>query len=115
MEDESNSNKSNLQSAVVDREAVKPEYALHFAWDRKMRAASDACAAQRISFIPLPVETFGGWHPDAALQITGIGRELARSPSGADHKTVIKHYFERSLDSKRQWGSYSKPTFAAQI
>ena len=37
----------------------------------------------------------GGWHPDAALQITRIGRELARSPSGADHKTVIKHFFQR--------------------
>ena len=86
---------SPLQLAVVDREAVEPGYALRFAWDRKMRAASDACAAQRISFIPLPVETFGGWHPDAALQITRIGRELARSPSGADHKTVIKHFFQR--------------------
>ena len=86
---------SPLQSAVVDREAAESGYALRFAWERKMRAAFDACDAQRISFIPLPAETFGGWHPQAALQISRIGRELARSSSGTDHKTVLKHLFQR--------------------
>ena len=69
---------SPLQIAVVDQEAANPGYALKVAWDRKMRSAFEACRAQRVSFIPLPVETLGGWHPEAEKQISRIGRELAR-------------------------------------
>ena len=50
---------SPLQAAVVDQEAANPGYALRLAWDRKMRSAFEACRAQRISFIPLPIETGG--------------------------------------------------------
>ena len=84
-----------MQIAVVDQEAANPGYALRLAWERKMRSAFDACNAQRISFIPLPVETFGGWHPEAEKQIERIGRELARSTSGSDQKTATNHLFQR--------------------
>ena len=60
-----------------------------------MRSAFDACSAQRISFIPLPVETFGGWHAEAERQIERIGRELSRSSSGSDQKTTTNHLFQR--------------------
>ena len=60
-----------------------------------MRAAHDACDAQRISFIPLPVETFGGWHPVAAKQIARLGRELSRSPAAVPQDTASKHLFQR--------------------
>ena len=53
-----------------------------------MRAAHDACNAQRISFIPLPVETFGGWHPVAIKHIARLGRELSRSPAGVSQDTA---------------------------
>ena len=86
---------SPLQAAVVDREAEDSGYALRYAWDRKMRAAFDACDAQRVSFIPLPVETFGGWHPIAARQISRLGRELARSPACVSSDTASKHLFQR--------------------
>ena len=86
---------SPVQSAVVDREAVESGFALQYAWDRKMRAAHDACNAQRISFIPLPVETYGGWHPIAAKQIARLGRELSRSPAGVPQDTASKHLFQR--------------------
>ena len=68
-----------MQVAVIDQEAANPGYALRLAWDKKMRSAFDACNAQRIAFIPLPVETFGGWHVEADKQIKLIDRELARS------------------------------------
>ena len=84
-----------LQSAVVDREAQESGYALQYAWDRKMRNAFDACDAQRISFIPLPVETFGGWHPIAERQISRLGRELARSPANVSQDSASKHLFQR--------------------
>ena len=51
---------SPMQSALIDQEANNPGYALKHAWERKMRKVFDACSAQRISFIPLPVETFWG-------------------------------------------------------
>ena len=63
-----------MQAAVIDHEAANSGYALRFAWDRKIRSAFEPCSAQRISFIPLPVETFGGWHPEAEKQIARIGR-----------------------------------------
>ena len=84
-----------LQSAVVDREAENSGYALQYPWDRKMRNAFDACDAQRISFIPLPVETFGGWHPIAKRHISRLGRELARSPANVPQESASKHLFQR--------------------
>ena len=60
-----------------------------------MRSAFEACSAPRIAFIPLPVETFGGWHSEAEKQIERIGRELARSTSGTDQKTSTNHLFQR--------------------
>ena len=86
---------SPLQAAVVDCEAAESGFALQYAWDRKMRAAYDACNAQRISFIPLPVETFGGWHPAAIKHIARLGRELSRSPAGISQDTASKHLFQR--------------------
>ena len=50
---------------------------------------------QRIAFVPLPVQTFGGWHNEAEKQIERIGRELARSTSGSDQKTSTNHLFQR--------------------
>ena len=86
---------SPLQIAVVDQEAANPGYALKLAWERKMRSAFEACRSQRVSFIPLPVETLGGWHPEAEKQISRIGRELARSTFGSDQKTASNHLFQR--------------------
>ena len=60
-----------------------------------MRSAFDICDAQRISFIPLPVETFGGWHEEAIRQINRLGRELARSAPGGQQKLTSKHLFQR--------------------
>ena len=39
--------------------------------------------------VKIDPDTFGGWHPEAALQITLIGRELTRELTGADQKTDL--------------------------
>jgi hypothetical protein len=67
---------------------------LDFAWQRKMRANYDDCHAVGVEFVPLPVETFGGWHPDAATQICRIARSMARQ-SGAPESVAIKHFFQK--------------------
>ena len=95
---------------MADREAQEPGCALQYAWDRKMRAAFDACNAQRISFTPLPVEALGGWHPEAEKRIERIGRELTHSTSSSDQKTSTNHLFQRH-SSEGDCRAYSEPVF----
>ena len=69
---------SPLQTALVDRCAADHSAALDHAHDRKMASAFQACAGVGVSFFPLAVETFGGWHQEAFVHLTHIGRALAR-------------------------------------
>ena len=84
-----------LQISVADQKGAHAGYALRLAWERKTRSAFDPCSAQHISFIPLPVETLGGWHAEVEKHIARLGRELACSTSGTDQKTSISHLFQR--------------------
>ena len=43
-----------------------------------------------LSFIPLPVETLGGWHKKAVEQL----RKLARC-TGKEEEEAIRHLFQR--------------------
>ena len=45
-------------------------------------------------FIPLPVETLGGWHEVAVDQIKKVGRALARQ-TGKDESEYVRHLFQR--------------------
>ena len=47
-----------------------------------------------IDFIPLPVETLGGWHAKAVLQIKRLARAQART-TGKDEDEAIRHLFQR--------------------
>ena len=47
-----------------------------------------------ISFIPLPVETLGGWHKKAVEQLRKLARAQARS-SGKEEDDAIRHLFQR--------------------
>ena len=53
---------SPLQRDRVRRAAEEAGSALVFAFRRKMTASFEACREQGIHFLPLPVETLGGWH-----------------------------------------------------
>ena len=59
-----------------------------------MASAFQACAGVGVSFFPLAVETFGGWHPKAILHLTRIGRALARQ-TATPESLAIKHLFQR--------------------
>ena len=58
--------------------------------------------AQRVSFIPLPEGTFGGWHPVASRHISRLGRGLARSPASSSRESTTKHRFWRLAFSIRE-------------
>ena len=45
-------------------------------------------------FSPLPVQTLGSWHPEAAVELRRIGDALARRSPG-DDKTAVNHFFQR--------------------
>ena len=97
-----------LQVALVNRAAVNPGHALEYAFGRKMTASSDACRRADIAFIPLAVETLGGWHGDAELQIKKLGAALARH-SGREEAECTRHLFSKIIYpiSKRKRQSLS--------
>ena len=64
--------RSPLSPTYVDRAAQTPGHTLTVAWDSKCMGTFEACAQQGLVFIPLPVETLGGWHDKAADQIRKI-------------------------------------------
>ena len=54
-----------------------------------MAKYDDRCAAEAISFIPLAVDTFGGWHEAALDVIAKLGRQLARQ-TGKEEEDVTR-------------------------
>lgn len=59
-----------------------------------MAKSFEKCRAVGVTFIPLVVETFGGWEADAVHQIRAIGRHLGRQTDGQDGAS-IRHLFQR--------------------
>ena len=43
---------------------------------------------------PVPVQTLGSWHLEAAFKLHRIGLALAKRSSG-DEKVVVTHFFQR--------------------
>ena len=46
---------------LVDRAAEEPGHALSVAFNREIGQTREACEREGMAFIPLPVETLGGW------------------------------------------------------
>ena len=63
---------SPLQKGLVGRAAETQGHALSVATRRKVREHEDSCQEESIDFVPLAVETLGGWHADAIDNIKAI-------------------------------------------
>ena len=100
-------NWSNGQSAALDvtvtnpfqitkvaGAATTPGYALTVAFNRKMAGAAEDCRKADIDFIPLAVESLGGFHVRAIVEIRKLGSALARH-TGEDESQTIGHQFQR--------------------
>ena len=83
-----------LQSAMVGRVADDGAYAVGEAHSRKLRNYSARCAAEGIVFLPLAVDTLGGWHPEALYTIARLGRQVA-STTGKEGDEVVRHLRQR--------------------
>ena len=69
---------STLQQRTVDGAANNQGYALTVCEERKMATHAASCRAVGVSFIPLAVESLGGWSDLAANTISRIGRLLGQ-------------------------------------
>ena len=85
---------SPLQQALISKASEEPGAALTFAYDRKIRQSYDACHKEGISFLPLPIETLGGFHPTTTSTISKIARALA-THSSKPASEVSSHLFQR--------------------
>ena len=59
-----------------------------------MRGAEEDCRRQGIAFIPMAVESFGGWHSAAEAEVRKLGAALARH-TGQDEGEAIHHLWGR--------------------
>ena len=85
---------STMQQLTRDRASVVPGYALQVGEERKMAAHAEACRSVGIAFIPLVVETLGGWCQEAINTVKDIGciqgHRLGISPSES-----TRHLFQK--------------------
>ena len=78
----------------LDHSISTPGHTLEVAFREKCRDSLEACEREGISFIPLPVETLGGWHKKAVEQLRKLARAQARS-TGKEEEESIRHLFQR--------------------
>ena len=69
---------STLQQRTVHGAAENQGYALSICEERKMATHAASCRAVGVSFIPLAVESLGGWSDVAAKTISRIGHVLGQ-------------------------------------
>ena len=83
-----------LQGELVRQIAVEGESAVDHAHMVKVRKYEQRCTAEGIHFLPVAVDTFGGWHPSALATLKKLGRQLARNV-GREDAEVVRHLSQR--------------------
>ena len=85
---------SPVQDAILHRAADSAAAAIEMRKASKNSQHFDHCRSQGIAFMPLVVETFGGWDGEAVKLLKDMARQCARrwGRNGADE---IKHFFQR--------------------
>ena len=85
---------STMQPLTQSGAASERGYALKLAEERKMAAHNAECRGAGVSFVPLAVESLGGWSHEAALQISRVGR-LVGQRLGTTPAEAVSHLFQR--------------------
>ena len=83
-----------VQGTLTARAARAPGVAAEQAHRDKIAKSYEECQEVGVDFIPLAVETWGGWHPQALEVIKVLSRQLARQV-GRDEKEVQRHTLQR--------------------
>ena len=74
--------------------STTPGYALRMGEERKMIAHAGVCRAADLTFIPLVVESLGGWTEEVIQTIKSIGR-LQGQRLGIPPPDTMRHLFQR--------------------
>ena len=101
-----------LQQALLVRTSEEGDSAVAYAHKEKLRKYEARCSAEAITFLPLAVDTFGGWHKVGLKTITRLGRQLARN-LGKEEDEVVRHLRQRlggGPHRQGQCGNDGKPT-----
>ena len=85
---------STLQQLTLEGAASTQGHALSVGKERKMTAHSEACRSVGVIFLPLVVESLGGWDGEAADIIRAIGR-LQGQRLGIPPAEATRHIFQR--------------------
>ena len=83
-----------LQDALVQGAATTPGHALTIAHSRKMDKSWEPCSLQGITFIPVAVESLGGWHKSAVAEVKKLGCAKARH-LGEEESVEVQRLFQK--------------------
>ena len=83
---------SPLQKLTLNGAATIPG---HVGANRKLAAGLPACGAAGVEFLPLMVETLGGWSSEAITNLKKIARSLGSRCGPASPAETVKHFFGR--------------------
>ena len=83
-----------IQDKLTERAAGTPGAAAEQAHTKKLNTYYERCRQEGIEFLPMAVETWGGWHPKARDIIKTLSTQMARQ-TGGDEQVIIRHTRER--------------------
>ena len=85
---------SPLSRSALPKSSSTPGAAIQQMKSNKLNKHSRPCHLNGVSFIPLVVETLGGWDADAIFHLRAIAKQAAsRSPSPTE--TATRQLFQR--------------------
>ena len=83
-----------LARSNVAAAAEEAGSALVKAVQRKVQGVAEACQQQGLVFLPIALETLGGFHQVAVEQVKRIGAAIARN-QGSDERLATRQLFQR--------------------
>ena len=83
-----------LQAALVTKVAAEGKAGVLKAHNDKIRKYFTRCEAEGIAFLPIAVDTFGGFHEEGLATLSKLGQQLARGV-GKEEAEVVWHLRQR--------------------
>ena len=81
---------------MVTKVAADRGFAVAAAHSKKVKKYGERCERERMVFVPVAVDTLGGWHKEALEVIRKLGHQLARV-LGRDEGETVQHLRQRLL------------------
>ena len=77
-----------MQQALVEQVAREGGSGVQHTFNVKVRKYSERCEAEGLAFVPMIVDTYGGWHKDSLEALIKLGRQVARQTGKEEEETV---------------------------